>query len=316
MPLKTIFMGTPDFAVPSLRALHSDPRVDVCLVVSQPDKRSGRGNKLRATPVKAAAMELEIPTFQPDTLRTPEAIERLQQEGADLFVVAAYGQILRKSLLETPRLGCVNVHASLLPRWRGAAPIHRAIAAGDAVTGVSIMRMERGLDTGPVYQMATVMIGDTETAGELHDRLGTLGADLLVECLPVIESDDFIPTPQPTTRTTYAKMLGAEDKTLSFEGKAENVVARINGMSPAPGARTSLAGEVVTVMKARVSSVEESGPPGQVLAASMKAGLHVAAGEGAVEFLELKRPGKRAMSAQDCLNGMTIEPGELCIAVE
>ncbi len=309
-------MGTPDFAVQSLRALHTDPGVEVTLVVSQPDKRSGRGNKLRPTPVKAAAIELGIPTYQPETLRDPVAIQRLEEEAADLFVVAAYGQILRKRLLEMPRLGCVNVHASLLPRWRGAAPIHRSIAAGDAVSGVSIMQMERGLDTGPVYKMASVMIGDTETAGELHDRLSALGADLLVECLPLIDSDDFVPTPQPSTRTTYAKMLGGADKPLSFEGNAEDVVARINGMSPWPGARTTMAGEAVTVLRARVSEHEALGAPGEILAAAMKSGLHVSAGKGAIEILELKRPGKRGMAAKDCLNGMTIKPGDLCTSTQ
>lgn len=309
-------MGTPDFAVQSLRALHASPNVDVCLVVSQPDKRSGRGNKLRPTPVKAAATELGIPTYQPDTLRDPDAVQRLEEENADLFVVAAYGQILRKRLLEMPRLGCVNVHASLLPRWRGAAPIHRAIAAGDAVSGVSIMQMERGLDTGPVYKMASVMIGDTETAGDLHDRLSVIGADLLIECLPLIASDEFVPTPQPATRTTYASMLGAEDRGLSFVGDAQEVVARINGMSPWPGARASLAGETVTVLRARVSDLPLTGEPGEVVAAAVKSGLHIATTKGVVELLEMKRPGKRAMSAKDCLNGMKIEPGELCIAAQ
>lgn len=310
--LRVVFMGTPDFAVPSLEALAANPAVDVVLAVSQPDRRSGRGKRVRPTPIRAAAERLGIDTFQPETLRTPEAVSTLRETNADLFVVAAYGQILRRVVLELPRLGCVNVHGSLLPRWRGAAPIHRAIAAGDAVTGVSIMRMERGLDTGPVYRMGAVMIGDEETSGELHDRLAALGASLLSESLPDIASPEFVPTAQPNARTTYASMLGPDDRAVDFDRTALDVAAQINGMSPWPGARTSIDGEVLTLLRARVSGREGSGRAGDIVAASPKHGLHVRCSDGVVEVLEVKRSGKRAVSASECLNGLNVRPGARC----
>lgn len=306
-------MGTPDFAVPSLVALVEAPDVEVVLVVSQPDRRSGRGKKVRPTPIRAAADRLGVPTYQPETLRNPEAIERLREAEADLFVVAAYGQILRKVVLGLPRLGCVNVHGSLLPRWRGAAPIHRAVAAGDAVTGVSIMQMERGLDTGPVYRMGAVMIGDAETTGELHDRLANLGADLLIESLPDIADPSFTPTAQPSARTTYASMLGADDREIDFDRAAVDVASHINGMSPWPGARVRINDEILTVLRARTSEKVDAGrSPGQVVAASPRDGLHIRCAHGVVEILELKRAGKRAVNASQCLNGLEIPIGTTC----
>ena len=310
--LNVVFMGTPEFAAAALERLHAQPDVEVTLVVSQPDKRSGRGKKLTATPVHAAADTLGLPCFQPPTLRDPEAIARLKATNADLFVVAAYGQILRKAVLGIPRLGCVNIHGSLLPRWRGAAPIHRAIAAGDAVSGVSIMRMERGLDTGPVYAMKAVMIGDQETAGELHDRLAELGATLLIESLPKIADPDFVPTPQPTSRTTYASMLGPDDRKIDFALPAARVAAQINGMSPWPGARSLVDGTVLTFLRAKVSDITDVAEPGEVVVASAQRGLHIGCADGVVEVLEIKKPGKRVMSASDCLNGLTIPVGTHC----
>jgi methionyl-tRNA formyltransferase len=310
--LNVLFMGTPDFAASALKQLHAQPDVSVKLVVSQPDKRSGRGKKVRSTPVHATADALGLPVFQPETLRNAEAIARLRDVEADLFVVAAYGQILRKAVLEIPRLGCVNIHGSLLPAWRGAAPIHRAIAAGDAVSGVSIMRMERGLDTGPVYEMRALMIGDEETAGELHDRLAVLGGSLLIEALPKIVSPDFVPTPQPNSKTTYAAMLGAEDRAIDFDRPASAVVSHINGMSPWPGARTLVDGQTLTFLRARQSTVEAQGSPGEIVVAAAQHGLHIASSDGIVEVLEIKRPGKRVMRASECLNGFTLKPGTRC----
>ena len=303
-------MGTPDFAAVSLRALHEDPRTQVTLVVSQPDRTSGRGQKLTPTPVKQVAIDLGLPTFQPESMREEDAVARLQEEQADLFVVAAYGQILRQNVLDLPRLGCVNVHASLLPRWRGAAPIHRAIEAGDSATGVSIMRMERGLDTGPVYAMSATMIGDTETAGELHDRLAEQGAQLLVRTLDDIADPDFVPTPQPNLRTTYARMLKAEDKALEFDAPALHVCARVNGMSPWPSVSAMADDLRLTLLRARPSDVPvDEAAPGTVLVASAKYGLHIACADGAIEVLEIKRPGKRAMSTADCLRGIDLVVG-------
>jgi methionyl-tRNA formyltransferase len=310
--LNVLFMGTPDFAVEALKKLHAHPGVCVKLVVSQPDKRSGRGKKLQLTPVRAAADELGLSTFQPETLRTPEVVARLESVGADLFVVAAYGQILRNAVLGIPRFGCVNIHGSLLPQWRGAAPIHRAIAAGDAVSGISIMRMERGLDTGPVYVMRAVMIGDEETAGELHDRLAELGASLLLEALPKIVDSAFEPDPQPASRTTYASMLGADDRRIDFNQPAVLVAAHINGMSPWPGARALVDGQILTFLRARASAEDTAGAPGEVVVASATRGLHVRCREGVIEVLDIKRPGKRTLRAAECLNGFSVPIGTIC----
>lgn len=310
-PLRVVYMGTPDFAVPSLRALAADPRCDVALVVSQPDRPAGRGRKARPGPVAAAADELGIARYQPDRLRGDECVARLRQERPDLIVVAAYGQILREDVLSLPRLGCVNVHASLLPRWRGAAPIQWAVASGDGATGVSIMAMERGLDTGPVYAMAATMIGETETAGELHDRLAELGASLLVDTLDDI-AGGARPTPQAPSRTTYARMLTADDRRVAFERPAASVAHQINGMSPWPGTRVSCGDEVLSLRRARVSDVEvpDGVAVGAICVADGAHGLHIVCGDGrAIEVLELQRPGKRAMDARTCLLGMSLAPG-------
>ncbi|MCB9507749.1 MAG: methionyl-tRNA formyltransferase [Myxococcales bacterium] len=307
--LRLVFMGTPDFAVPSLQALAADGRCDVALVVTQPDRPSGRGHALTAPPVKVAAVELGLPVYQPESLRDEATWEPLRA-GFDLFVVAAYGQILRQGVLDLPRLGCVNVHASLLPRWRGAAPIHRAIAAGDATTGVSIMRMERGLDTGPVYAMGALMIGDEETAGELHDRLAIVGAKLLVETLDSVADTTVVPAPQPKTRTTYAKMLGAGDRRVDFEAPAAAVASVINGMSPWPGVMICCGDEPMTLLRARVSALPGDGAAaGTIVAADAGAGLHIACGDGVIEVIELKRPGKRKMAATECLRGVSLPAG-------
>lgn len=308
-PLRVVFMGTPDFAVPSLHALAEDPRCEVTLVVTQPDRRRGRGKQHTPPPVGAAADTLGIPRYQPESLKTDEAYARLAAETADLFVVAAYGQILRQRVLDLPRLGCVNVHASLLPRWRGAAPIQWSVAHGDGATGVSIMQMERGLDTGPVWSMRAVMVGETETAGELHDRLAPLGADLLLDTLPAIAGGDDAPVPQANSRTTYARMLTREDRRVDFTWPATRVAWHINGMTPWPGVKVACGDDGLTLSRARPSDVEvaEGTPPGAVVLADADSGLHVACGDGkAVEILEMQRAGKRVMPARTCLLGMSM----------
>jgi methionyl-tRNA formyltransferase len=310
-PLRVVFMGTPDFAVPSLNALVDDARVNVVGVISQPDRRAGRGKKHVSPPVVVAARQHGIAVMQPETMRAPEAVAAFAAWAPDLAVVAAFGQILKPNVLEIPRLGCVNVHASLLPRWRGAAPIHRAIAAGDATTGVAIMQMEAGLDAGPVWRMDATMIGDDETAGELHDRLAAIGAAGLVAALDAIRDGATTPEPQPNTRTTYARMLTAADRRVPLTQTATAVVCGINGMSPAPGARYEVGDEIVTVLRARHSAAPSNGLPGTVLAADAKHGLLVACVDGAVEWAEVKRPGKRAMAARDALHGMAIAPGAI-----
>lgn len=296
-------MGSPLFAVSALDALHADPRTEVTLVVSQPDRPSGRGKRLRPPEVAARAHELGLPTFQPESLKTDESYARLAAEEADLFVVAAYGQILRQRVLDLPQHGCVNIHASLLPRWRGAAPIHWSVATGDGTTGVSIMRMERGLDTGPVYRMESTMIGATETTGELHDRLATMGARLLMESLDDIADPHFIPTPQADDRATYARMLSREDRRVDFSWPAARVAWHINGMNPWPGVAVTIEEQRISLLRARVGG-ECGGDVGTVSVCSPEEGLNITCGDGRmVEVLEVKRAGKRAMSARDLACG-------------
>ncbi|TVR03146.1 MAG: methionyl-tRNA formyltransferase [Deltaproteobacteria bacterium] len=318
--MRVVFMGTPEFAVPSLEALAATPLGEVVLVVSQPDRPARRGRKVTPPPVARRARELGLPIFQPETLRCEDAFSLLRDQHADLFVVVAYGQILRQNVLDLPRLGCLNVHASLLPRWRGAAPIQWAVASGDAVTGVSLMQMERGLDTGPVLAMAPTMIRDGETAGELHDRLSLLGADVLVNALTPLSRGALTPEPQCNDRSTYARMLGVGDRRIDFGRTASRVVWHIHGMTPWPGACVTIGGETLRVLRARVAAdvpKDSSCAPGRILAASPEEGLIVACGEGtAVELVEIQRPGRRPVSARDCLHGFSIAPGQDTVDAE
>lgn len=314
MTLRVVYMGTPDFAVPALRALCLDPRVRVTLVVSQPDRVAGRGKKVQRTPVATEADRHGIPTFQPESLRTDEAFDVLAAENADLFVVAAYGQILQQRVLDLPTHGCVNLHASLLPRWRGAAPIQWAVAAGDAVTGVSLMRMEAGLDTGPVFAMNTTMIRAQETAGELHDRLSAFSGDLLLAHLDALADPSLQPETQNGERAVYARMLHVGDRALDFTQPAVAVAWRINGMAPWPGTRIVIADEVMTLGRAAPSSlpVPDGLAAGSVVEATSKTGLHIACGDGrAVEIIEAQRPSKKMIRAKDMLQGHAIAVGAL-----
>lgn len=310
--LRVVFMGTPDFAVPPLRALHAMPGVSIPLVISQPDRPRGRGQALQPTPVKAAAEALGLDVAQPASMRADEAAELLRAAAPDLAVVVAYGQILDERILSTPTLGCVNVHASLLPRWRGAAPIQRAIEAGDAVTGVSIMQMERGLDTGPVFAMAATMIGDTETAGELHDRLASLGAELLISTLAHLREQSPPPVPQADSRACYAAKIGSADRTIEFSDSPLLVASRINAMSPWPGINATVDDMAISLLRARPvldSNAGDEADPGTILAADGENGLLVACRGGVVEILELKRAGKRSLSSREFLNGAALPVG-------
>lgn len=309
--INVVFMGTPDFAVYSLRALHKATGVNVSLVISQPDRPAGRGKKLRSPAVVDAANSLGLDVYQPESMKSPEAARRLRELAPDIAVVVAYGQILRPDVLEIPTYGCVNVHASLLPRWRGAAPIHHAVRSGDAVTGVSIMEMDAGLDTGPVYATGTAMIGDTETTGSLHDRLAELGANLLVATLDDILNPGIIPTPQPNARSNYAPMLGREDREVNFSVAADQVAAHINGMSPWPACYCCIDGTNFNLFGATPLTSEHEREPGTVVAANSEEGLVIACSEGAVEITELQRSGKRRGNARDLLNGYAIDVGAL-----
>jgi len=296
--MKIIFMGTPDFSVPVLEALHQAH--EIVAVYCQPPRPAGRGKADRPSPVQARAEALGLPVRHPVSLRSEEAIHDFAALGADVAVVVAYGLILPQAILDAPRLGCLNIHASLLPRWRGAAPIHRAIMAGDRETGVCIMQMEAGLDTGPVLMREAVAIGPEETTAELHDRLSNLGARLIVQALSRLP----LPAePQPAEGVTYAAKIDKAEARVDWSRPAEDVDRLIRGLSPFPGAWVQVGGERVKLLRSRVAAGQ--GAPGQVLH-----GFTIACGTGAVEITEAQREGKRPMPASEVLRGLIL-PGVL-----
>jgi methionyl-tRNA formyltransferase len=301
--LRLVFLGTPDFAVATLARIVEDGH-DVVAVYSQPPRRAGRGMGLRASAVACFAETHGLPVLTPASLKTPEEQDAFAKLQADAAVVAAYGLLLPAAILEAPRLGCYNVHASLLPRWRGAAPIQRAVMAGDAVTGVSIMRMTQGLDEGPVCLAEAIPIVPGTTAGELHDQLATLGASLMSRALASLSAGKLDCTGQPAEGVTYARKIDKSETRIDFALAPESVLNHIHGLSPHPGAWFTLpSGPRVKVLKAEVS--EGSGPPGTVLDDA----LTVACGEGAVRLLMLQREGKSPASAPDFLRGLAVAPG-------
>jgi methionyl-tRNA formyltransferase len=290
-----IFMGTPEFSVPALRALAA--RHDVLAVYSQPPRPAGRGQKDRPSPVQAAAEVLGIPVRTPVSLKSPEVLSAIAALNADLAVVVAYGLILPQAILDAPRLGCLNIHASLLPRWRGAAPIHRAVLAGDRQTGVTIMRMEAGLDTGPMLLSRTTPIGAGDTTGVLHDRLSQLGADLILDALDRIA--ELVPVPQPEAGVTYAAKIDKAEARVDWSRRADEVDHLIRGLSPVPGAWCMAGDERLKLLRSRVAA--GAGPPGQVMG-----GLTVACGSGAVEILLAQREGRRPVTAEQLLQGWAL----------
>ena len=302
--LRLVFAGTPGFAVPGLRTC-LDSGAEVVAVYMQPDRPAGRGRKLGTGPVKQAALAAGIPVLQPPSLKTAEAQQQLRDHAPDLLVVIAYGLILPPAVLAIPRLGCWNVHASLLPRWRGAAPIQRAILAGDAETGVCLMRMEAGLDTGSVLLSARTPIGPDDTGGSLHDRLAALGAQVLSDGLRRLTHGGTLPeTPQPETGVTYAHKLDKAEAKLDFTRSATELERKVRAFDPWPVAEAEIAGERVRVWAAEAG---DQGPaagdqePGSVVTTS-KHGIDIACGEGTLRILKLQRPGGRVISAADYLN--------------
>ncbi|HPE24060.1 methionyl-tRNA formyltransferase [Albidovulum sp.] len=293
--MRVVFMGTPEFSVPVLEALHAAHEV-VC-VYCQPPRPAGRGKKDRPSPVQARAEALGLPVRHPVSLRSGDAQAEFASLGADVAVVVAYGLILPQAVLDAPRRGCLNIHASLLPRWRGAAPIHRAIMAGDTETGVAIMRMEAGLDTGPVLLEARTRIGAEETTADLHDRLSAMGARLIVEALSRLDS--LVPVPQDGEGVTYAAKIDKAEARINWSAPAGEVDRLIRGLSPFPGAWTEIAGERVKLLRSRIA--EGSGRPGAVLG-----GFTIACGTGAVEITEAQREGKRPMRGEDLLRGLSL----------
>lgn len=301
--MRVIFAGTPEFAAIALRAIAAAGH-DLPLVLTQPDRPGGRGMALQASPVKRLAQELGIEVFQPPTLKDAAAQAKVREVGADVMVVAAYGLILPQAVLDMPHFGCINIHASLLPRWRGAAPIQRAILAGDDETGVCIMQMEAGLDTGPVLLRGTVPIGAGDTAGEVHDRLAALGGQLVIDCLTRLPMPA---EPQPEAGVTYAAKLEKAEAAVDWRHPAAEVDRLIRAFNPFPGAQAMLDGAGIKIWRAR--PVEGRGEPGEILATG-KEGIVVACGEGAILIAELQKAGGKRLPAMQFLAGNAVAKGD------
>jgi len=299
--VRLIFMGSPDFSVPVLEALVAAGH-DIAAVYCQPPRPAGRGKKDRPTPVQARAEALGLPVRHPVTLKTPEALADFAALDAEVAVVVAYGLILPQAVLDAPERGCLNIHASLLPRWRGAAPIHRAIMAGDAETGICIMQMEGGLDTGPVLLRARTPIGAEETTAMLHDRLSAMGAAAIVDALARL--DDLMPEPQPEIGVTYAHKIDKAEARIDWTRPAIEVDRQIRGLSPFPGAWTTLAGKRLKLLASRV--VAGTGSPGAVLD-----GLTLACGSGAVQVDQVQAEGRARQDAASFLRGTAVTPGTI-----
>jgi methionyl-tRNA formyltransferase len=306
--MRIIFAGTPEFAVPPLAMLLDGPH-QIAAVYTQPDRPAGRGRKLSAGPVKQLAEQHGIPVFQPLSLKDPEEQERLRRLNPDLILVAAYGLILPKAVLDIPRLGCLNIHASLLPRWRGAAPIQRAILAGDEWTGVTIMRVEPRLDAGPMLHKKTCRIGDSETAGELHNRLSRLGAEAFAEILPALESGTLRAEPQDESLATYAAKLEKHEAPLDWSKPAIELERQVRAFNPWPVAETTYRGDTLRIWLAKALDEHVTAEPGTIL--DWNKTLDVAAGQGVLRLLEVQLPGSKRISAQDFLNAHPSRPARL-----
>ena len=315
--MRVVFAGTPEFARVALARLHA-AGFDVPLVLTQPDRPAGRGMKLQASPVKLFALDHGMAVEQPRSLRLdgkfPEdasaARDALLKAAPDVMVVAAYGLILPQWVLDLPRLGCLNIHASLLPRWRGAAPIHRAIEAGDARTGVTIMQMDAGLDTGDMLLKESVVIGAADTTGSLHDRLADLGGRLIVEALELAACGGLRPEPQPAEGVTYAAKIDKAESSIDWREPAAVIERRARAFSPAPGLVTALDGEAIKVWRvADEGTASGAAAPGQILSVGPD-GIRVATGDGVLKLLDLQRAGGKRLPAREFLQGFSLAPGQ------
>ncbi|MBK1632203.1 methionyl-tRNA formyltransferase [Thiohalocapsa halophila] len=306
-PARILYAGTPEFAVPALSALITSP-YEVSAVYTQPDRPAGRGRRLEPSPVKRRALEADLAVVQPASLKDPQAQAELAARDADLLVVAAYGLILPQAVLDAPRCGCVNIHASLLPRWRGAAPIQRALLAGDAETGISIMRMEAGLDTGPVYRSAPLPITADDTAASLTERLAALGAQTLMAALPGVLDGSAVPRPQDDAAATYARKIIKDEAAIDWTRPAAAIERAVRALNPWPVAQARLSEEVLRIWAAQALPAADAAPaePGRVLATSA-AGIDVGTGAGVLRITELQAPGKRRMAARDFLNARRVD---------
>ncbi|MDA8328848.1 MAG: methionyl-tRNA formyltransferase [Betaproteobacteria bacterium] len=303
--MRIVFAGTPEFARTALLALYQAGH-EIIAVLTQPDRPSGRGMKLVPSAVKQAALALNLPVWQPTTLRDAMLQSELQALSPDVMVVAAYGQILPLAVLEIPRLGCLNIHASLLPRWRGAAPIHRAIAAGDTQTGIAIMQMDAGLDTGAICLQQAMDISPSDTLGSLHDKLAVLGGELIVEALQRAASGTLTAHMQPLEGVTYASKISRSEAQIDFRETAEQIERKVRAFNPAPGAWLLWQDKPVKVWQAK--TLADSGAPGKVLRADEQ-GIVIACGQGALCITELQMPGGKKQTVAQWLAGHTVPDG-------
>ena len=304
--MRIVFAGTPEFAAQALAAILAAGE-SVPLVLTQPDRPSGRGMALKASPVKQLALEHGLQVHQPASLKSAESRQPIIDASPDVMVVAAYGLILPQAALDIPRLGCINIHASLLPRWRGAAPIQRAILAGDAETGVTLMRMEAGLDTGPMLLKGRLPITDADRVATLHDKLAALGARLIVEALPRLARGELPGEPQPAEGVTYAAKLEKSEAALDWRQTAVVLSRAVRAFDPFPGTVARIEGQTLKVWRAEPAP--GAGEPGTVLAANAD-GILVACGEGALRLVELQKSGGKRLQAADFLHGFALKPGQ------
>ena len=302
--MKILFMGTPDFASESLRALIKSEN-EIVGVVSQPDRPKGRGHKLVPTDVKVTAQEAGLTVYQPESLKNEAFLPTLEELNPDIIVVAAYGRILPEYILNYPRYGCINVHASLLPKYRGAAPIQRAVLNGDDETGVCIMKMEKGLDTGDIISVKSTAIGEYETSGELFDRLAKIGGDLLVRTIKDIETGNAVYTKQDDEKSTYAEKITKETACIDWEKSSTQISKQICAMNPFPGAYTTYMGDTLKIYEAE--KTEGEGKPGQILGIEKKKGLKVACKNGAIFIKTVQFAGLKRMNIEDYARGHKIE---------
>lgn len=301
MKLKIVFMGTPEFSVPTLKKLITE--TEVLAVYTQPDKPVGRGLQMQASPVKKVAQESGIPVFTPDKVSLPEEVEKLKTYGADFFVIVAYGQILKQAVIDLPKYGCINIHSSLLPRWRGAAPIHRALLAGDSETGVTTMRIVPKLDAGDILMQSKTPISDSDTASSLHDRLSEMGAGLIMPTLNGIVDGSIKPVVQDESKVTYAHKLTKEMEMIDSKNTAREIDLQVRALNPWPGTRIETSsGMKLKVKKGKLGSIKGGKNTGQLFA--QEPSLYLQCSDGVYEITEIQEEGKKAVASSDFLNGL------------
>ena len=307
--MKVVFMGTPDFSVPTLDALYNNGHI-ISLVISQSDKAKGRGKKVLYTPVKERALELGLNVYQPDNINSSESIELIKKENPDIIVVVAYGQILKESILSIPKYGCINVHASLLPKYRGAAPINWAIINGEKTTGVTTMVMEKGLDSGDMLLRREIEISDGETAGDIHDKLAILGAELLIETIEGLENGTVPRTPQDHENATYAPMMTKDLGKINWSEKAINIKNLVRGTQPWPGAFTTYKGQNIKILEVDIVNKFKEDENGKVVKVNNE-GIFVNTIDNCIVIKQIQFPGKKSMLVEDFLRGNEFEVGVL-----